>query len=59
MSCIGVATGTSESAYSQRHGSSCARFSKGSPLISGKSRLVKYYNLARLMYVNQWNFEVV
>ena len=24
-------------------------FSKGNPLISGKSRLVKYYNLARLM----------
>ena len=23
-------------------------FSKGNPLISGKSRLVKYYNLARL-----------
>ncbi len=25
-------------------------FSKGNPLISGKSRLVKYYNLARSMY---------
>ena len=24
-------------------------FSKGNPLISGKSRLVKYYNLARLL----------
>ena len=24
-------------------------FSKGNPLISGKSRLVKYYNLARIM----------
>ncbi len=25
-------------------------FSKGNPIISGKSRLVKYYNLARYMY---------
>ena len=25
-------------------------FSKGNPLISGKSRLVKYYNLARTLY---------
>ena len=24
-------------------------FSKGNPLISGKSRLVKYYNLARIL----------
>ena len=26
-------------------------FSKGTPLISGKSRLVKYYNLARYIYI--------
>ena len=26
-------------------------FSKGNPLISGKSRLVKYYNLARYIYI--------
>ena len=25
-------------------------FSKGNPLISGKSRLVKYYNLTRCMF---------
>ena len=27
-------------------------FSKGNLLISGKSRLVKYYNLARYMYMD-------
>ncbi len=27
------------------------RFSKGNALISGKSRLVKYYNLARYRYI--------
>ena len=26
-------------------------FSKGNPLISGKSRLVKYYNLGRYIYI--------
>ena len=36
-------------------------FSKGNPLISEKPRLVKYYNLARLInkhkqFVNQWSW---
>ena len=30
-------------------------FSKGIPLISGKSRLVKYYNLARVFFCNEKN----
>ena len=32
-------------------------FSKGNPLISGKSRLVKYYNLARKMVLFQGSLD--
>ena len=34
-------------------------FSKGNPLISGKSRLVKYYNLARCNYMVTSSFTVL
>ena len=34
-------------------------FSKGNPLISGKSRLVKYYNLARFMNKNMKQIKVI
>ena len=34
-------------------------FSKGHPLISGKSRLVKYYNLARIYVIaNMWKVKL-
>ena len=32
-------------------------FSKGNPLISGKSRLVKYYNLASIIYLQDTHLQ--